>query len=69
MDDGRPDTDTALYRPVCFSLRRLTMANASGIQISAAMGTVVSLEFATFGLTELTFWSMQNVSLYVTLLA
>jgi len=45
------------------------MANASGIQISAAMGTVVSLEFATFGLTELTFWSMQNVSLYVTLLA
>lgn len=55
--------------PACFFLRRLTMANAPEIRVAAAMGTAVSVGFAIFGLTELMFRSMQNVSLYVTLLA
>lgn len=55
--------------PACFFLRRLTMANSPEIRVAAAMGTAVSVGFAIFGLTELMFRSMQNVSLYVTLLA
>lgn len=55
--------------PACFFLRRLSMAHAPRIRVAAAMGTAVSLGFAIFGLTELMFRSMQNVSLYVTLLA
>jgi O-antigen ligase len=55
--------------PACVFLRRLTTANPAPIRVAAAMGTALVLGFAIFGLTELMFRSMQNVSLYITLLA
>lgn len=55
--------------PAGFFLRRLAAPNPAPLRAAATMGAALALGFAVFGLTELMFRSMQNVSLYVTLLA
>ncbi|MGE8628519.1 O-antigen ligase family protein [Achromobacter denitrificans] len=55
--------------PAWFFLRRLTISNPPSARVAAAMGVALTLGFAIFGLTELMFRSMHNISLYVTLLA
>lgn len=57
------------FVPAGIFLRRLTAANPGPVRVAAAMGTALTLGFAIFGLTELMFRSMHNISLYVTLLA
>ncbi|WP_454696929.1 O-antigen ligase family protein [Achromobacter aegrifaciens] len=61
---------TLLYFvPAGIFLRRMTTTNPQPVRVAAAMGTALTLGFAIFGLTELMFRSMHNISLYVTLLA
>lgn len=55
--------------PACIFLRRMTATNPEPVRVAAAMGTALTLGFAVFGLTELMFRSMHNISLYITLLA
>ncbi|MGE8687197.1 MAG: O-antigen ligase family protein [Achromobacter sp.] len=55
--------------PASVFLRRMAATNSTPVRVAAAMGTALTLGFAIFGLTELMFRSMHNVSLYVTLLA
>ncbi|WP_342066404.1 O-antigen ligase family protein [Achromobacter kerstersii] len=55
--------------PAYVYFRRLAAQSPMPIRIAAAMGLALTLGFAIFGLTELMFRSMQNISLYVTLVA
>ncbi len=57
------------FVPAGIFLRRMTATNPEPVRVAAAMGTALTLGFAIFGLTELMFRSMHNISLYVTLLA
>lgn len=56
------------FVPAGIFLRRMTATNPEPVRVAAAMGIALTLGFAIFGLTELMFRSMHNISLYVTLL-
>ncbi|MGB3430490.1 O-antigen ligase family protein [Achromobacter sp.] len=59
----------AIYlAPSAYFLRRVRQGSSDG-KCAAAMGLVVCLGFATFGLTELMFRGMRTIGLYATLAA